>query len=89
MLSPNIAGQHEVLKKDYPARKVVLLLISFARVQLTENQVKRESSKPQAIETVPYSDSPGTMCAKDQIPQHWNAPQERTSYLLQAASLSW
>lgn len=29
------------------------------------------------------------MCVKDQIPQHCNVPQERTSYLLQASSLSW
>lgn len=46
MLSPNVAEQHEVLKDNYPARKVVLLLISFACVQLTENQVRRESPRP-------------------------------------------
>lgn len=33
-------------KKDYPAGKVIWLLISFARVQLTENQVRRGSSRP-------------------------------------------
>lgn len=42
------AGHNEVLKKDYPARKVVFLLISFACVK-TENQGRRESSGPTAM----------------------------------------
>lgn len=41
MVSPNIAGQHKVLTKDYSARKAFLLLISFACMQLTADQVRR------------------------------------------------